>query len=46
MRALPYSVIELTQSQWDSGSRIDTDKQKSEWFGDFCAKKLEMWESP
>ena len=24
VRALPYSVIELTQSQWDSGSWIDT----------------------
>ena len=24
MRTLPYSVIESTQSLWDSGSRIDT----------------------
>ena len=25
MRALPYSVIELTQSQWDSGSWIESE---------------------
>ena len=25
VRALPYSVIELTQSPWDLGSRIDTE---------------------
>ena len=28
VRALPYSVIESTQSPWDSGSRIDNMHEK------------------
>ena len=40
MRALPYSVIELTQSPWDSGSRIDTPSQN---VGNYCIGQLSSW---
>ena len=40
MRALPYSVIELTQSPWDSGSKIDTPSQN---MGNYCIGQLSSW---
>ena len=40
MRALPYSVIDLTQSMWNSGSRIDTLSQN---VGNFCIFQLSSW---
>ena len=38
--ALPYSVIELTQSPWDSGSWIDTYLQN---VGSYCIGQLSSW---
>ena len=40
MRALPYSVIELTQISWDSGSRIDTPSQN---VVNYCIGQLSSW---
>ena len=40
MRALPYSVIEPTQSPWDSGSWIDTPSQN---VGNYCIGQLSSW---
>ena len=40
VRALPYSVIESTQSLWDSGSRIDTPSQN---VGNYCIGQLSSW---
>ena len=40
VRALPYSVIESTQSPWDSGSRIDTLSQN---VGNYCIGQLSSW---
>ena len=40
IRALPYSVIELTQSPWDSGSWIETTSQN---VGNYCIGQLSSW---
>ena len=40
MRALPYSVIESTQSPRDSGSQIDTPLQNVE---NYCIGQLSSW---
>ena len=40
MRALPYSVIELTQIPWNFGSRIDTPSQN---VGNYCIGQLSSW---
>ena len=40
LRALPYSVIESTQSLWDLGSRIDTPLQN---VGNYCIGQLSSW---
>ena len=40
VRALLYSVINLTQSLWDSGSRIETLLQN---FGNYCIGQLSSW---
>ena len=40
VRALPYSVIESTQSPWDSGSQIDTPSQN---VGNYCIGQLSSW---
>ena len=40
MLALPYYVIESTQSPWDSGSRIDTPSQNVR---NYCIGQLSSW---
>ena len=40
VRALPYSLIKLTQSPWYSGSRIDTPSQN---VGNYCIGQLSSW---
>ena len=40
LRALPYSVIELTQILWELGSRIDTPLQN---VGNYCIGQLSSW---
>ena len=40
VRTLPYSVIELNQSTWDSGSRIGTPLQN---VGFYCIVQLSSW---
>ena len=40
LRALPYSVIESTQSPWDSGSPIYTPSHN---VGNYCIGQLSSW---
>ena len=40
VRVLPYSVIELSQNLWDSGSQIDTPSQN---VGNYCIDQLSSW---